>query len=569
MTEVAASPVFQSGDEPTPVAPPRRKRKKQKLRQFALENSSENDVRDASLDVGCGAQKVAVQQKSPQQRPRALTLENGIDGETATNTPRRLARDTGSADCLASPTNAPVVNGGSPKTSKMLIETALFQPSVAPPRRKRKKQKLRQFALENSTENDVRDASLDAGCGAQKVAVQQKSPQQRPRALTLENGIDGETATNTPRRLARDIGSADCLVSPTDAPVVNGGSPKKSKMLIETALFQPSTSRVENYYSGTETRRQSAPGISRNQLLDKSDALCKSLSLSPGAVVESVSPSNTLRRSRGKQQMSPTKSSKPPPPRPSATPSRPPRQPHAAASSVTGCGNKTATYSQLYAPQAAVKSTLVIDTKCSQFPSGDIKQKLPPRVYRGQGCSGSRSRYGTTKPDTGHKDDPSHAYGRRAQAALNKLASTVMKFNKSSSVGSSGSSSEKQSKKTQRKGAPPKRPPPAVRNTPRPPLAKMLSHVDVSAEENLYANEYDDHIYMEIGFSKSKTETDVTCYSKGPAVKEEDPYVIMNPDEDSNIYTPLDFSTRNESEGQYMYKGPPINVLLHTMKLHA
>ena len=294
-------------------------------------------------------------------------------------------------------------------------------------------------------------------------------------------------------------------------------------------------------------RRQSAPTNCDCKERRQTSIKLRSVSHSPSSREKSplsLSPSHT---SRARMSKSPA------PPRPTSGPSRPPRPP--PITPVQGCSNnKTAPYSQLYATtnQAASKDTLVIDTK-SLVGTGKEKLKTIPRFY-GKKCE---TPAGVTTPGNG--GDASTAYGKRTQAALNKLVATVKLFNKSTSTsGGQKSSTQQSAKKPPVSKTPPQRPPPAVRNTPRPSIPKSVLFGEESTEDNLCINEYDDHIYMEVGMAQLAKQKRVNCYtaeSRGEGGvdergNEEDPYVIMNPGSDSHVYTSLDFGTRNESEGK-------------------
>jgi hypothetical protein len=77
------------------------------------------------------------------------------------------------------------------------------------------------------------------------------------------------------------------------------------------------------------------------------------------------------------------------------------------------------------------------------------------------------------------------------------------------------------------------------------------------SEDNPCVNSNDDHIYMEVGEKVFKSRN-VTGGSGGSTAglgglegedEEEDDYVIMNPGDNSHVYTPLAFHTRNNSTG--------------------
>ena len=196
---------------------------------------------------------------------------------------------------------------------------------------------------------------------------------------------------------------------------------------------------------------------------------------------------------------------------------------------------------------------MVIDTKAADKSDEKTLRKAPRNYGRM-----------TTRGQVSNKDDAAKVYGKKTQVALNKLVATVKKFQ-----GSTGSGSQRTtSARKPNAKVPPKRPPPAVRNTPRPPVAKTVSSANNSDcsdetpyasfsvdsnEENPYAaNSYDDHIYMEVG--KKAFKSNVKCYSEGSGSgieedNEEDPYVVMNPGEDSHIYTPLAFGANKSTEG--------------------
>ena len=214
--------------------------------------------------------------------------------------------------------------------------------------------------------------------------------------------------------------------------------------------------------------------------------------------------------------------------------------------------NKAASFSQLYAATntSAAKDTIVIDSTCAQT-SGDNQTSSVTSPY-GR-ISGAQRKH--SKKDR-NKDDASKVYGKRTQAALNTLVATMKMFNRGTS--SSGSSSQKTTSVTRKmikSKTPPKRPPPVVRNTPRPPIHKTVDDL----EESLYVNQYEDHIYMEVGKAlKVGCMASKQCHSggsrSGPSEGEgeEDAYVIMNPVNSSHIYTSLDIRTKNEPKGQKM-----------------
>ena len=305
--------------------------------------------------------------------------------------------------------------------------------------------------------------------------------------------------------------------------------------------------RSENYYhctaGGSEQRRQSAPVVSKAI----QQCTTRSLSLSPAGFDKSDTPSP-----------SPSKSK--PPPRPSSGPSRPPR-PSTGPSTISKVARRPS--SRIYAPVTDLsrlskkdEGTIVIDSKFS--PNLSDRPKTLARLY------GKTSEETSASETAGssNKYDASIVYGKKTQAALNKLVATVKLFNKSSSSSSSQKTTPSARKSSTHSKTPPKRPPPAVRNTPRPPIPKNVSMCGgESSDENLYVNEYDDHIYMEVGKAIYKP-TAIQCYSAensgsggsvdGEAGREEDTYVIMNPagNDDSHIYTPLDFSKRNECKGK-------------------
>ena len=399
---------------------------------------------------------------------------------------------------------------------------------VAPPRRKRKMLRLQRLELESSTsENKLNSPGAEIKT-KDISSASQISQSISPSASEAQQRLRGSSVS---------VYSSDRCESPI-------GHDKDSTFVRDSAeklTMNPLSSRVENYYSGSGMRRKSVPS---NSAINKPSPSATSASVSPADLdhEKSATPSSS---DAPVENQSPTKTK--PPPRPSAVPSRPPRPP-----SCTGCTNKVAPLSQLYAATnaSAAKDTIVIDSKCSQT-SGD-KQKPSVTSRYGKICEAQSA---VTEKDR-NKDDASRVYGKRTQAALNTLVATVKMFNKGTSSGQKTTST---ARKTIKSKTPPKRPPPAVRNTPRPPIPKTM---DYDLDESLYVNQYEDHIYMEVGKAlKAGRTASMQCYSGDSRnrLKEgegrEDPYVIMNPvnSSSSHIYTSLDIRTKDEFKGQKMH----------------
>ena len=306
--------------------------------------------------------------------------------------------------------------------------------------------------------------------------------------------------------------------------------------------------RIENYYTrtGPEMRRKTSAPPSANTT--------SSCAATTNAVEKSATPSPTHAVAPAVEKESPTRSKRSPTgSTPKGTtpisPSRPKRPP-IPPPPYNSTKNKTAPYSQLYTCSATDMSTVVIDSKAVR--AGDERSlSAAPRNYgkmRGSRTSGHGS----------NRDDASIVYGKKTQAALNKLVATLKRFQ------GSGSSSQKTSpvRKSNVSNTPPERPPPAMRNTP-PMLRTVPSNtntddssnesacatysIDSTNEENPCVNLYDDHIYMEVGKVAFKSDINEGGGSGMEKEDDEDDYVIMNLGENSHVYTPLTFDMRSES----------------------
>lgn len=386
---------------------------------------------------------------------------------------------------------------------------------IPPPRRKRKVLRLQSLSSETSTcENkpdspgaELETESISPSSG---ILISQSSTSE------AEQRLRGSTTS---------VCSSDICESSTGLDKDSVTSVRDSAERLTLSL---SSSRVENYYSGSAMRRKSVPS---NSAIDKPSPAARSDSLSPAGLEreKSATPSSS---DAPVENQSPTKTK--PPPRPSTVPSRPPRSP----SFGTGGVNKAASTNT-----SAAKDTIVIDSTCSN-------DKPKSSVTSPYGRIGGTQRRHSKKDR--NKDDASKAYGKRTQAALNTLVATVKMFNRGTSSGSSGQKTTSVTRKMIKSKTPPKRPPPAVRNTPRPPLPKT----EDDSEDSLYVNQYEDHIYMEVSMAlKERRTASMQCQSesglKDPEGEgEEDAYVIMNPVNSSHIYTSLDIKTKNETKGQ-------------------
>ncbi len=321
--------------------------------------------------------------------------------------------------------------------------------------------------------------------------------------------------------------------------------------------------RVENYYmrGDPEMRRKisasQATIVSPLTSPQAQDQNASSHSLSTNAERE------TSAAVAGKEE-SPTRSKRPSAAGPTqkggslSTHRRPPKPPAPYHSTR----NKTATYSQLYGvttDTAASRSTttiVVIDSKAADASAGGERSlNLAPRTY-GKMSGGSHTKSGRGS----NRDDTSIVYGKKTQAALNTLVAAMKRFQ--------GSSGQKTSRKSNANKTPPKRPPPAAMGNathPSVPKSSNDSTGDESplcatypginrSEDNPCVNSYDDHIYMEVGQKFFKSQN-VTGSSGGSTAglegedEEEGDYVIMNPGDNSHVYTPLAFHTRSNSTG--------------------
>ena len=338
--------------------------------------------------------------------------------------------------------------------------------------------------------------------------------------------------------------------------------------------------RIENYYtrSGPEMRRKTsepspANVVSLYPLAQKNSR--------PATESKNATPSPTHADLRPRAKESPGKSG-PPAVRPyagpgigsvakgtlSTRPSRPPRLPAAYNNS-----NKSA---QHYGTTNA--TIVVIDSK-AMGAGGERSLSAAPRNYGKM--SGSR-----VSSQISNRDNSANVYGKKTQAALNKLAATLKRFQ-----GVSGSGLKTKTSPVGKSKTPPKRPPPAVRNLPHPPLqtntvptgssdscdeiAPYASCTfDRNEEDSPAVKWYDDHIYMEVGFKSN-----VKCSSGKDGGggdgriagkegdDEDDTYVIMNPSgESSHVYTPLSYQTRSMSTGGELYIIHPMPVYWKTTR---
>ena len=299
--------------------------------------------------------------------------------------------------------------------------------------------------------------------------------------------------------------------------------------------------RIENYYTRTGPeiqRKTSAPPTTNTSSCADADAMEKS------ATTHAVAPAV--------EKDSPTRSKRPPAgPTPKVTtligPSRP-RKPPTPPAPYVSTRNKTAPYSQLYGTTDS-STVVVIDSKAVDA-GGERSLSAAPRNYgkmRGSQMRGQGS----------NRDDVSIVYGRKTQAALNKLVSTLKRFQ-----GSSGSQKTSPVRKLSMNSVPPKRPPPAaMRYTPPEPRTVPSNtnsndsssespcatcSVDSTSEENPCDSLYDDHIYMEVGKLALKSDVNEGSGSGMEKEDDEDDYVIMNPGENSHVYTPLVYDTRSK-----------------------
>ena len=331
--------------------------------------------------------------------------------------------------------------------------------------------------------------------------------------------------------------------------------------------------RTQNYYTrdGLEMRRQvSAPQSTANTVVVSplTSPLAESQNTTSSLATTTMS-CNAVEEKKAviaEEEESPTRSTRVSATRPTPKvhpssqrrPNRPPKPPAPAPYHSTR--NKTASYSQLYSgaadTQASSSSTkiVVIDSKAVADVGGERSLNMAPRTYGKM--SGSRTKSGQGKKSNG--DDTSIVYGKKTQAALNTLVAAMKRFQ------GSGQKTNPVRKSSTNK-TPPKRPPPAVRNTPRPKFSSVenLSCATYSVdgnEDHTSVDSYADHIYMEVGevIFKSNVVTGASAMARlqrvgqGVGLEEEDDeddYVIMNPDDDSHIYTPLAFHTSNSAGG--------------------
>lgn len=317
----------------------------------------------------------------------------------------------------------------------------------------------------------------------------------------------------------------------------------------------------ENYYSGTSTRRRSA-SASGARIACKPVGVAVSPSTSEDTLNKSTTPSESSPRAFAEKQ-SPTKAK---PLRPTASPvkgsaisnppTRPPPRLQPQSLTVTPYSSKSVPYSQLYGSTGRNKDdvTVVIDSVSKTYQSTDTlslkstsnspRSRTLPRTHDRKADSESKAH------THDNRYDAAMAYGKRTQAALNKLVSTVKMF--SSSSGSSGQNTTP-SRRKQHPKIPPKRPPPAVRNTPRPPIPKSASSCPGSCGDTPFITnqqQYDEHIYMEVNQTGYHKYTEDYSEGSGGGENTEDPYVIMNPSSSTHIYTSLSYQTADEFKGQ-------------------
>lgn len=312
--------------------------------------------------------------------------------------------------------------------------------------------------------------------------------------------------------------------------------------------------RIENYYTrdGPEMRRKTSAPLAQaaNTVVVRSPVATtttNAMEEKKAAVAEKAEESPT--RSTRLSATGPTQKANPSSLR---RPNKPPKPPAPAPYHSTR--NKTAPYSQLYSgatdTQASRSTTtiVVIDSKAVADAGSERSLNMAPRTYGKMSVSRTKSGQGKS-----NRDDASIVYGKKTQAALNTLVAAMKRFQ--------GSSQKTNPvRKSNANKTPPKRPPPAVRNTPHPKsgsdenLSCTTYSVDKS-EDHPFVNLYDDHIYMEVGEKvfKSSIVTGATSRSAGLGLgleeEDEDDYVIMNPGDNSHIYTPLTFHTRSNSTG--------------------
>ena len=552
MADTLTATVTSDGKDLLPTPPPRRKSRTtllKKLQRFELGKSIDNLVSYCKESRGQEAasarreERVCSRSATTTPTPPPRRKKTSLLHKKAQRLELERSLDSAITLCERSP---PQEEGVEVEHLGSVSEEAASPVTTPtpPPRRKRRTllKKLQRLELEKSVDSIVSCCNIDDKTRSQshEAARHERLARLQGYRLRASSANDIYKVTSAASVASTSTCSFDCSISSTAMDSELESSDifiEADSLMIKSAKFSP---RNENYYSGSEMRRQSEP--TSDSKVRQTSFKMRSVSLSPSTAEKSPShqsPSHSPRHARSPRS--------PAPPRPSSGPSRPPRPP--STTLAQGCTNKTAPYSQLYAStyQALQTDTLVIDTKYLAGTDHKVKQRTLPRSY-GRKCEP----LGGGTP-TKNRDDAAIVYGKRTQAVMNKLVATVKMFNKSSSSGDQKTT--KPEKKPLSK-TPPQRPPPAVRNTPRPRIPKSVLFGEESTEDNLYVNEYDDHIYMEVGLAGYKSKQ-MKCYSEsspGSRVdevgKEEDPYVIMNPGSDSHVYTSLDFGTRNEPKGE-------------------
>ena len=390
---------------------------------------------------------------------------------------------------------------------------------IAPPRRKRAHLAPKQHEIELNVET----SSCNKDSAATKCS-ERSSPPPKPSDIDPSKKEFSSDSTNSRSSIAV--------------------KPQREKLTKTTSL-----PRIENYYTrtGPEIRREtSLPPTNVLSLYPLAQSSCTTTA---SAAEKSATPSPThgaapaVEKARSKPSVRPYAGKGIVPS--SSHPRRPPKPP----APYNSCTNKTAPFSQLYGTAGSSTATVVVINSKVVDTGSERSLSAAPRSYGKMSGSHMSSQ-------SSNRDDASIVYGKKMQVALSKLVATVKRFQGSGS-GSSCNQNTTPVRKSNANKTPPKRPPPAVRNTPHPPIPKTIpSGSDVSpcatcgvddSEENPYVNSYDDHIYMEVGKMAFKSKMREGSGSGIEEGDEEDPYVIMNPGDNSHIYTPLLFATRSKS----------------------
>ena len=427
--------------------------------------------------------------------------------------------------------------------SVIIAPPASEMPPIAPPRRKRANSaapKQPQIGV------GVETSSCDKKDSVAANRSERSSPPPKPSDSDIHPSMkeSSDDSTNSRSRIAV--------------------RPRREELWIKSG--SNSLPRIENYYSRTEMRRQtSEPPTNVVPLYPLTPSSCTTTTTIAAERSATPSPphgeapavdgkeSPTTVRSKAKPSVAPYAG-----PWKGTTPSTSrPRKPPRPPAPYYSCANKTAPYSQLYGTtvtdsSATSTTVVVIDSKAMDAGAGGERSlSAAPKSY-GK-LSGSRTGL--------NRDDISIVFGKKTQAALNKLVATVKRFQGSGSGSSKLNQKTSPVRKSNADKTPPKRPPPAVKNTPRPPIpiatpsSNDSSNVSPCAacsvddsEEDPYVNSYDDHIYTEVSkmvFKSNVREGSRSGMEEGD--DDENDYVIMNPGENSHIYTPLAFDTRNKS----------------------